>query len=824
MSIEKTLLERLAIVKRQAQTDRVFRVFVLFEGPFEELELGEIELLPSFGGMARGKLTAAEIETLSDNPRVLRIELPPREEAHLKDSVPSIEGNLVWNLSGGMRGEGVVVAVIDSGIDVKHESFRNEDGTSRIIALWDQTFDYNAAGDPIFPLTSSASDDILLTGAALPRDETGAAITKSSNRTPATHPTLPGTAVNPRLAGFDYGAEFTRDQINTALTRNDEPTNQAMPISLVDNPAASNHGTHVTGIAAGDGSPGGCCHSGNTFVGVAPKADIIVVKAGLDSDGIINTADAMEYVLGKVRPNDNDTTPVVMNLSLGRSYGAHNGFASSSVFMTNLLASTRGANGVAIVRSAGNDRNDDAHAAVTIGSGSNLAFDFNVPAATSSVLFWMSFNTGADFDCTLTLPGTAPRDVTRGIDHDRSANFTEHGHRFDPDPETTTAGDPDEHASLSIRNATASNNVRSGDWTITITNNHGADDLHLHLWAVNATFLRPSSLPASSQGRDVPENWLKSTLGVDASCPEIITVAAYDARRPDIEISDFSSQGPAPMDLAQGLFNVPATRPNKPDISAPGVAIMSSKAGAFASDGCCGCCASPENGYISMNGTSQASPHIAGVVALMLQADPTLTHAQIKTMLTDNIDFPPDLPPGWPDEEELYGAGAVNAVDAVQAVLDNLATARQGLSASAGENPLARHPIIRRISDAIFGWEERFGARPAWHFFASLVGTHFLEVQRLINTQRKVGAVWQRNGGPMLVRSVVFAERDIDPPIPSAVGDKRMDVLIDRLIPVLRRFAGPRLLADIDRFEGLARKLPGQRFDDIDALVSGGRA
>jgi hypothetical protein len=142
---------------------------------------------------------------------------------------------------------------------------------------------------------------------------------------------------------------------------------------------------------------------------------------------------------------------------------------------------------------------------------------------------------------------------------------------------------------------------------------------------------------------------------------------------------------------------------------------------------------------------------------------------------------------------------------------------------SSRRNPLSNHPVVQRLSSLILGWEQRFGSRPSWHFFASLVGTHFVEVQTLINTQRKVGAVWQRFGGPHLVRSVVFAERDIDPPIPLEVGANRMDVLVSRMIPVLRRFAGARLMSDITRYEDLALHLPGRKFDDIDALVTGGR-
>ena len=67
----------------------------------------------------------------------------------------------------------------------------------------------------------------------------------------------------------------------------------------------------------------------------------------------------------------------------------------------------------------------------------------------------------------------------------------------------------------------------------------------------------------------------------------------------------------------------------KPDLSAPGVAIKS--AAAEEKDNCCcDCC---ENFYVDMDGTSMAAPHVAGVVALMLQKNPTLPASDVKRIL-----------------------------------------------------------------------------------------------------------------------------------------------------------------------------------------------
>lgn len=112
----------------------------------------------------------------------------------------------------------------------------------------------------------------------------------------------------------------------------------------------------------------------------------------------------------------------------------------------------------------------------------------------------------------------------------------------------------------------------------------------------------------------------------------VITVGAVDKAK---ALANFSSTGPSSGRLSPGS----PLRLSKPDLAGPGVAITSSVL---------------NNGFASLSGTSMASPHVAGVAALVLEADPLLRPRMVKKLLEDTCEPLPFTP-------NQVGYGLVNA-------------------------------------------------------------------------------------------------------------------------------------------------------------------
>jgi subtilisin family serine protease len=787
--------------------DAPIDVRVAFDGEVTALQDAGFPLYGPVPGVARGGLTPAQIRAVAKLPQVHSITLPADDPLVLDKSVPEIRANEAWGVGIGIanaargRGESVVVGVIDSGIDVFHGAFRNSDGTSRILSLWDQTFDYDAPGNPVDGRGTA------LTGDKLPRDETGAVLTRTAARAP--------TRFN---AAFKYGAEFNTAQINTAL--NAHPDGRGLPVSLRDEPKRAGgdvvfHGTHVAGIAAGNGAQNDHCTSPFTYVGVAPQADLIFVKTGIGTGGIQNQIDAAMYIFDAAAQVPGRAC--VINISLGGHNGPHNGFDDKArafdTLTTALLAVGR-----AIVVAASNERNDDIHAAFTIPRGTMQTVRVNLTEDADRLRLFASYNKAATLTCIVRAPrsGAVQQTAAQAVNATNAeVNLGAHGvtvGRF-----VSAAGDPDSHFRVTIRKP-AGGNVATGIWELDLAAGAGTD-ANVHLWiAEGAAAIVPfpgGAASAQDAGRAAanrrPEDWIRATLSTNAASRRVISVAAYNAEENGTPLAEFSSQGPAPNDLNQGLYNA-ASVIAKPDIAAPGVAVDAPRAEARKCCLECECCV---DRYVAEQGTSMAAPHITGVVALMFAQDPTLTTDRVKEILRNTKRNPPALPPGWPPPEQLWGAGKVDAKSAVQAAV------RERVSDVVTETPpmpvTAPTIIPERWTDRLRRWNQLLGPRPAWNLIAALVSMHFDEVKRLIDTNRRVAAVWQRAGGPAVVRGIVFSGAPPDPPLPAVEW-------MDRFLAVLARHGGEALRADVARHARLMQRLPGASWDELDAFVTSGGA
>jgi len=120
---------------------------------------------------------------------------------------------------------------------------------------------------------------------------------------------------------------------------------------------------------------------------------------------------------------------------------------------------------------------------------------------------------------------------------------------------------------------------------------------------------RAGVVPVVAAGNDFSD-FGNGSVSSPGSTPEAITVGAVSTTRsgPMNVIAGFSAGGPTPVSLQL-----------KPEVSAPGVSILSS---------------APEGDFVTLSGTSMAAPHIAGSVALLLQRHPSWTPAQVKAALT----------------------------------------------------------------------------------------------------------------------------------------------------------------------------------------------
>jgi hypothetical protein len=457
------------------------------------------------------------------------------------NTAPSTGANTLWSVTpqgafSGTTGKGVIVGIIDTGIDFRHKDFKKADGTTRILNIWDQTF----------------------------------------NSTPPT--------------GFAYGAEWSAAQIN------------AGQCTQVD---GNGHGTFIAGVAAGNGQGTIAGLPAYRYVGMAPEADIIVVKSYMYDTYY---CDAVKYVFQKAQALGK---PAVCLIAAGKRDGPHDGTDPSEITISNLVRDY-GPNRL-VVTAMGNYGASPIHGRTHIPDLQSSTVSFNIPTLNQAGDISMNlqgwYESGNSFSITLRTPrgyvvGPVQRSVYLDTETGDAGVIVSNGGLMNPQG--------DRRVDIVIRRSAAGLQITPGTYQITITSVTGSGDVDFWI----ADYSLNGAVPTITAGLDFGH-----TVITPATADSTISVGAFTYRSSWLAANGTTyglSGSPVVNDIAawsgRGFRRDGA---QSPDITAPGQAIGSSRSG-WASVS--GSLILPDSVHMIRTGTSVAAAHVAGALALELQS------------------------------------------------------------------------------------------------------------------------------------------------------------------------------------------------------------
>ena len=410
------------------------------------------------------------------------------------------------------------MAVFDSGIAWRNRDFRNADGTSRILYLWDQTLQAERVWERIEERE------------LLPEE-------RRQDYAPP--------------EGFLTGVEFDKAQIDEALSVSTEIDGNL----LVPSVDTSGHGTAVAGIAAGNGFS-----SDGVNAGVASESDLIIVKLGTPrADSFPRTTELMRALTYVVKKSLELQRPLAVNLSFGNTYGAHNGTSLLERFIDNVSEIGRSV----ICVGSGNEGASGGHTGGSMGITSN-----SVAASVAIELVVGNYETGLNvqlwkdyadrYRVRLISPIGEEFDVDTGKTGKQTYTLEQTRillYNGEPAPYITS-----QEIYFDFLPLGDGSYVNNGVWTFilepikTVTGNY--------------TFYLPSETVRSEQTRFVRPT-PDVTLTIPSTASKVITVGAYQTALE--AYADFSGRGYLYQDRlgsrTEGAFI-------KPDLAAPGVGIL----------------------------------------------------------------------------------------------------------------------------------------------------------------------------------------------------------------------------------------------------------
>ena len=492
-------------------TEKIWELIVKYSGSLTGLSSLGVTVTELLNEYAILTVPESLVERLALVPEIEYIEKPKRlffsvNQGKAASCIPAVQ-----NARYDLYGDGVLVALLDSGVDYAHPDFRNEDGTTRILALWDQT--------------------------------------------------IPGRPPE----GYRIGTEYTQQEINEALAADTESARYA----LVPSRDVSGHGTRVLGIAAGNGRA-----SGGRYRGIASRSPILAVKLGMPrEEGFPRTTELMQGLDYCIRKSLELRLPVAVNISIGNTYGAHDGTSLLETYIADIANVWKSV----ICIGTGNEGYAAGHAAGILQERTTETVELAVDEYETafSIQIWKSYLD--EVDITLISPGgrrAGPIQKLLGAQRfvlEETEILLYYG---EPSPYSQSQ-------EIYLELLPRGDYVDTGIWTLELAAGEIRDG-HYHIWLPSSAALNGGTrfLRASAD----------TTLTIPSTARRIAAIGAYDSRT--LTYADFSGRG-GTCDLRE-----------KPVLVAPGVRILTT---------------APGGTYAEVTGTSFATPFATGAAALLLQ-------------------------------------------------------------------------------------------------------------------------------------------------------------------------------------------------------------
>ncbi len=588
---------------------------IVKSGSLPDLRSPGVTVVSHFDGFATVRATPSGLEDLAESSAVTAVRSPKMAEPQNDVGAAEVGARtLNSGVVGGTeyKGEGTLTCIIDSGVDWSHPDFTDENGNTRIRAVWDQIDDSTNVSTP-------AEND------------------PSRFR-----------------QGFDpsYGSEYLREDIQAALNGN----------GSVNQEDIDGHGTHVAGTAVSSGEAYLRSSGTKRYRGAAPEADIIAVKAGNASFSSFNWLNGVVYCQDVAEAAGK---PVVINLSLGGDFAPHDGSEPETRALNQL-----GRPGSAIVAAAGNS-GSPIHTQKSLPSGDSVDVGINVTQYVPNdgrlndsyfTSLW-AYESGP-YEVSVYTPDNQDT-LTVAVDGSQSVRdtltTTPRGAIF---LESSVRGNGRYFLIQSI-DAIGSQPPAEGEWTVRIRHK-GNSDTSVHGW-----FL--SSALGGSEGRgsaSFVEANNRFTVSSPATSKGVIAVGNY------VQRTRWSVAGQGPpigLGLPRGVITPSSSRgPTvdgrmKPAVAAPGTFTAS----ALSDDAP----VNPTSPFVVGNGrhqmlagTSMSAPLTSGSVALLMQEDPSLSTDEVRELLrsTARVDRQVQIRGGPPNQ--TFGAGKLNALRALTAL------------------------------------------------------------------------------------------------------------------------------------------------------------